>query len=74
LQSPKKFAWWAAMRPQLKVRLRCKACHAEERAAFAPRLQLRNSATAAPQNQLHLANRIRRKIAVVGCDATTAKS
>jgi len=30
----KKFARWVAMRPLLKVRLRCKACHAEERAAF----------------------------------------
>jgi len=29
-----KIAWWAAMRPLLKVRLRCKASHAEERAAF----------------------------------------
>jgi hypothetical protein len=36
--------------------LRCKACHAH------------NTATAAPQNQLHLANCTRRKICVVGCD------
>jgi hypothetical protein len=54
-----KFAWWAAMWPQLKVRLRCKACHAEECAAF--RSTSHNSASAAPQNQLHLAECTRRK-------------
>jgi len=30
----------------LKIRFRCKAGHAEERAAFAPRLQLRHRSTA----------------------------
>jgi len=51
-----KGAWWVAMcyvglvaKSQLKVRLRCKACHAEERAAFrsthsATPLSPRNSA------------------------------
>ena len=39
-----------ASKSQLKVRLRCKACHAEERLAFhsAPRLQLRIRITAKP--------------------------
>jgi len=51
-----KFARWAAMWPQLKVRLRCKASHAS------------NSATAAPQNQLQLAECTCRKSCMVGCD------
>ena len=34
----------------------------------------KNSATAAPQNQLHLAECTCRKSCMVGCDATTAKS
>ena len=77
-----KGAWWAAMcyaglppKSLLKVRLRCKAGHAKEHAAFysAPRLQLR-SASASPQNQLHLAECTCRKSCMVCCDATTAKS
>ena len=51
----KKSCMWAAMRPLLKVKLRCK-----------DRLALRG--WAAPQNQLHLRNCSRPKICVVGCE------
>jgi len=47
----------------LNVKLRCKACHAEERRAFC--YTHSNSATAAPQNQ---ANCTRPKICAVGCE------
>jgi len=57
-----KFAWWAAMcykglatKSLQKVRLRCKAGHAS------------NTASAPPQNQLHLAECSRLKICMVGC-------
>jgi len=51
------------MCPQLKVRLRCKACHAEERAAFrythpTPHPQLRKIKQIAPAE----------KSCVVGCE------
>jgi len=45
-----------ASKSPLKIRLRCKACHAS------------NSASAAPQNQLHLRNCTCRKSCMVGCD------
>jgi hypothetical protein len=45
----------------LKLRLRCKACHAEERAAF-------RSTHPTPQNQLHLQIALAEKFAVVYCD------
>ena len=56
----------------LKVRLRCKACHAEERAAF-------RSTPPTPLPQLRkincsLQNAVAEKAAVVGCEVTTAKS
>jgi len=52
-----KAAWCVAMRPLLKVRLRCKACHALPCEDRQP-----------PQNQLQLAECSRRKSCVVGCD------
>ena len=50
-----------ASKSLLKIRLRCKAGHAS------------NSASAAPQNQLHLAECTCRKSCVVGCDVLREK-
>jgi len=48
---------------QLKVRLRCKASHAEERAAFRSTIcHASNPASAAPQNQLQLAKASLKKL------------
>jgi len=67
-----KAAWWAAMRYKglaskslLKVRPRCKACHAEERAAFrsSPTIRSTTPPSAPPQNQLQLANAVAAKSA-----------
>jgi len=73
-----KAAWWAAewyagLAPEslLKVRLRRKAGHAKERAAFrfSPAIySASHSASATPQNQLHLAECTCRKRCMVGCD------
>jgi len=63
-----KAAWWAAMRPLLKIRLRCKAGHAEERAAFHSAPRPTTPLPQPPQNQLHCANCTCRKSGGLRCE------
>ena len=73
----RKSGMWAAMcyaglasKGMLNVRLKCKACHAEERAAFHP-TPTTPLCPAAPQNQLHLAECSCRKSCMVSCDVSS---